>query len=601
MARCWSALAVAVVALGCGDKHDTQTKPVAAPQLTKKAAPAAAAFVTISGSVIERGTAEPQGGIAVVLRGPAGDITTATNASGAFSVQVVPGSYRAFVRDDNVISIGLTERVRLDNMPRRELVGIPDEALMPVLDATANREGVELTVVRAATIKGVVYDPEGRMIANAVVRARQVDVAPAPPALGGNPLVRARQLDVGVRPVLGSDLGVSNEQGRFTLVVAPGTYAIDASHATFAGSRGTDVEVDARAGKIEDVMIGLERGCIISGRVVHADGSPANDGAIERLGSGRINDFGPAGRIDAGTFRWATTADESVTLRAWPWRSPPSQPKTFACSDGKRFNDVVLRLPDQRPDLSGTIVDARDLPVPLAYLDIQPLDPIVSGQQERGDSAGNWHVYDMPPARYRITATAPGLGIADTMVVSPRQDLRLMLGGTGRIVGTTTDLVTGSVEVSFLFCGSQQQPLQIAHEPRIVPVVGGQFTIERAPACTLSFAVRWRDKLIETTTVIEPDHTAYVEVELGEPRAKTVTGTVRDVAGNAVEGARVTAVLHDRETETARTDASGHYTLKTHSGAQLVAGKAEHVGRGMVGRANVSSEQIDLTLDDAGL
>ena len=113
-------------------------------------------------------------------------------------------------------------------------------------------------------------------------------------------------------------------------------------------------------------------------------------------------------------------------------------------------------------------------------------------------------------------------------------------------------------------------------------------------------AVRWRDKLIETSAVVSPDHTAFIEVELGEPRAKTVTGTVRDIAGNTVEGARVTAVLHDRETATARSDASGHYTLQTHSGAQLVTGKADHVGRGNVGRANVTSEQIDLTLDDAG-
>jgi hypothetical protein len=47
-------------------------------------------------------------------------------------------------------------------------------------------------------------------------------------------------------------------------------------------------------------------------------------------------------------------------------------------------------------------------------------------------------------------------------------------------------------------------------------------------------------------------------------------------------------VLHDREAATARTDASGRYTLQTHSGAQLVAGKGEHVGRSHVGRANVA-------------
>jgi hypothetical protein len=575
MARSW--LVLAIVALGCGDKqHD---KPVASPPVAKPAVVAPSAFVTINGSVIDRANGSAVNGVAVVLRGSAGDITTATNASGAFSVQVVPDRYRVFVRDDSMITVGPIERTRLDNLPRSELAGVADEALMPVLDATANRDGVELSVVRAGTINGIVYDPNGRLVANAVVRARLLD------------------LD-GVRPVLGTDIAVSNQRGTFSLVVPPGRYLLDASHASFAAMRDDNLEIDVEPGKIEDTMVWLERGCIISGRVVHADGSPASDGAIERLGA-RADGFGPAGRIDGGAFRWVTTSTESVTLRAWPWRSPPSQPKTLACSDGKRFDDVVLRLPDERPDLSGTIVDAHDRPAPLAYLDIQPLDAFGTGQQERADAGGNWHIYDMPAARYRITASAPGLGIVDTMVISPRHDLQLTLGGTGRIVGTTSDLVTGSVEVSLLFCGPKQQPLQIAHEPRIVPVVGGRFTIDNAPACTLSLAVRWRDKLIETSAVVEPDHTAYIEVDIGEPREKTVSGTVRDIAGKAIEGARVTAVLHDRETATARTDASGHYTLQTHSGAQLVAGKAEHVGRGRVGHANVTSEQIDLTLDDA--
>jgi hypothetical protein len=587
MARCW--LVLAIVALGCGDKqHDT---PVAAPPLTKPTVVAPSAFVTISGTVIDRANAAPVSGVAVVLRGSAGDITTATNAAGAFSVQVLPGSYRAFVRDDNVISIGLIERTRLDNLPRRELASVADEAIMPVIDATENREGVEVLVARAATIQGIVYDPDGAIVANAVVRARSLDL--------GVRGVQGPDLPA-LRPVLGTDIAVSNERGNFKLVVPAGHYFIDASHPAFAAaSREDDLQVEAKPGKIEDMMVWLARGCIISGRVVHADGSPASDGAIERLGA-RSDGFGPAGRIDAGAFRWVTTARESVTLRAWPWRSPPSPAKTFACSDGKRYDGVVLRVPDQRPDVSGTIVDAHDRPAPLAYIDIQPLDPFGNGQQERADAAGNWHVYDMPPARYRITATAPGLGIVDTMVIAPRQDLRLTLGGTGRIVGTTGALISGSVEVSLLFCGPKQQPLQIAHESRIVPVAGGRFTIEAVPACTLSLAVRWRDKVIETTAVVEPDHTAYVDLDLGEPPMKTVTGTVRDVIGNAVEGARVTAVLHDRETATARTDAKGHYTLQTQSGAQVVAGKAEHVGRGQVGNANVTSEQIDLTLDDAG-
>jgi hypothetical protein len=572
------ALVALVLAASCGDKQ-----PSAPPSrhLTKPTAAAApATTVTISGVVVDHTTGKQVGNVEVVLVGDAGEQTARANATGEWTLRATPGAYRAYVRGDGVLSVGLTERTRLDNLPRRELAGTPDEALMPLLDARADLTGVELGVEPVAELTGEVLGPDDRKLANAVVRLRSLNRF------------------IGLRPVLGTDSAITDDRGQFKLRVPPGSYVLDASHPSYAGVHGGD-EFDLRAGAQEDTTVFIDRGCIISGRVVNADGSPANDGAIERLGA-RGDGFGPAGRIDGGAFRWVTTETETVTLRAWPWRSPPSAARTFSCNEGRRFDNVVLRLPDQRPDLSGVIVDANDKPVPLAYLDVTSIPPFPNNQQERGDAGGNWHVYDMPAGRYRITASAPGKGIVDTVVVGPRQDIRLTLGGTGRIVGTTTELVAGSVEVSFLHCGPKDNAIAVAHEPRIVPVSGGRFTIERAPACTLALAVRWRDKLVETSVVVEPERTAYVEVDVGEPRAKTVSGIVRDVAGNAVEGARVTAVVKDREAETVRTDAAGRFTVKTSSGAQLVAGKGEHVGRATVGRANVATEQVDLVLDDAG-
>ncbi len=569
-------LAVAVLALGCGDHRDQP--PAAPPPLARAAAPAIATDVTISGSVIDQVTGRPVADIEVVLRGAAGDVATRTNASGAFSVHGAPGRYRVFVRDERYVSTGIAERVRLDSSPRRELAGAADEGVMLALDAQTDLAGIELTAAPAAELSGIVRDPDGRPLDGAVVRLRTNDRLFA------------------ARPVLGTDVAVTNARGRFTLRVPAGAYVLDASHRDFAGVQGDD-EVELDAGEKLDMSVTLARGCIITGRVVTSDGAPAPDGAIE---VGMAGDFMPGGRIDGSTFRWATLQPRTIAIRAWPWRSPPSLAQIFTCTDGSRYDDIVFRLPDRRPDMSGIVVDAHDHPVPLAYLDIVPLDPIVGGQQERADAAGTWHVYDMPPARYRITASAPGLGIADTMVVAPRQDLHLVLGGTGRIAGTTTDLVTGSLEVAFLHCGPKDQAVLVAHEPRIVPVVGGRFAIDDAPACTLTLAVRWRDRLVETSVVVEPERTSFIEVEAGTPREKTVTGVVRDEAGNPVSGARVTAVLHEREAATARTDANGRYTLQTHSGAQLIAGKGDHVGRSSVGRANVASEQVDLVLDDTG-
>src|SRR5262249_56975816 len=123
-----------------------------------------------------------------------------------------------------------------------------------------------------------------------------------------------------------------------------------------------------------------------------------------------------------------------------------------------------------------------------AFVDVESLDPHKPSQQERADAEGNWEVFAMPAGRYQITVAAAGRGIAVTTVVLPRGEaVALQLGGTGRIEGTTTALSNGTLDVAFDACFDAldlaRQPMTIAHEPRLVAVTGGRFTIEAAPAC----------------------------------------------------------------------------------------------------------------------
>jgi hypothetical protein len=556
----------------------TSAEAPALPAAHPRTSPRRAGTVELRGTVVDRGDGSPVGGVEVVVRGPLGEASVAAAADGTFALDVTPGAYHLFVRGDDIMTVGLPDRPRLDVGPRAELAGMPDESLMPRVIALHDTT-VELPVVRGGAIEGKVVDDSGAAIAHAIVRAR-TDL---------------------LRPALGTDSAETDENGAFTLRVPPGTYAVEATHRDFAGARD-EVMINVDPGAHPQVSLRMGKGCIIRGRVVTADGKPANEGALERQRPG--HQFGPAGSINTdGTFRWATLEMGEVTLRAWPWKSMPSPARTFACSDGKVVSDVVFQLPDGKPSLDGVVVDGYGEPVPFAYIDVLSLDdPSIPGQQERADASGRWDVYDMPTGRYEVIATAAGRGVVHQTVAAPRADVRVQLAGTGRIEGTTTDLGAGSFEAWFEDCQVRPAlgdplPADIAHEPRIVQVRGGRFTIDDAPACALTIGIRWHGVIERKKVVVDVDRPAQLALELGSPRVKTVHGVVRDGSGQPVGAAHVTATSSAAHASaSALTDSSGHFAITTYAGAQLTAGDGEHVASADIGHANVTDEQIDLVV-----
>jgi hypothetical protein len=564
------------------------------------ALPPGAAEVTLAGRVIDIDRLEPVGDVDVVFRGASGELTATTAANGNYSIRLAAGVYRAFVRDDAVLSLGDADRVRLPSPPSAEAAGVPDEALMATVIASGDADGIDLPVVRGGVVAGRIVDRHDRPIAGAVVRAR------------GD----------GARPALGTDVAESDRTGRFELRLPAGEFTLDANHPRFAGiESAADARVRVVAGRSVAATIALTAGCVISGRVIGVDGDAANDGAIEKQWGDGDHQFGPAGRIEPdGTFRWVTIDEGEVSLRAWPWKSPASQSRRFACRDGARFDGVVFRLPDRDPDMAGVLVDRAGEPVGFAFVDIAPIGPTDSSiaQQERTDAAGRWAVYHMPPGRYRLTAHAEGRGVTTTTIASPRTGVRLELGGVGRLEGVTTRLPTGSFELVLGTCDDLGGAIPLPPSRRLVTVSGGQFTIDDLPACELTFSVIWRGQTIAQRAAIPSNGVAHVEVDLGPPRPKTVHGIVRGPEGKPVAGARVAAVYRsagraatrtngagnamrpdDAGTAATRTDAAGAYTLETFSSAWIRATAPGVIGFAPVGNANIDREQVDIVVDDA--
>ena len=218
-------------------------------------------------------------------------------------------------------------------------------------------------------------------------------------------------------------------------------------------------------GEVQTRTLVLAAGCVIAGYGVRADGTPGGEGAIERdLAWPGLPNFGRVGRIAAdGSFRWTTTEATEVVLRAWPWRSQPSEPQSFSCRDGARHDQVVFVLPERGPDLAGGLLDHTGAPVENGFIDAFGLNATLD-QRERTDAQGRWILFGLPSGPYRINAHAPGLGIASVEVTAPEEGISIQLETPGRIEGTAAAVAHGSFELELIACADASVYIPLSGE-----------------------------------------------------------------------------------------------------------------------------------------
>lgn len=446
-------------------------------------------LVQITGSVVDRLSKDHVGEVEVVFRGPGGEQSTMAGADGSYRIELEPGAYRAFVRDESVLSIGFPVEERLPGFPDLDAIGVPDETAMPLVIAQSDLEDVDLFVLRGGEIFGRVHDAAGRPIAHAMVRAFQSGKR--------------------MKPALGSDVAETDADGNYELKLPAGEWWLEINHTRYAGVVEDVSAVLAAGDKIERSLT-VVAGCVITGKVLAATGGPAGDGALEL---GFEGGFSPTGRILAdGTFRFTTTGEHEIRLRAWPWKSPPSQEQRFECREGARFA-TTFQIPARGADIGGTLVDERGTPVPMAFFDLEPLDEGGLSQQERSGADGTWGVFAMPAGRYQLTAYAPGRGVISTIVTSPSANVRLQLGGTGTLEGTVKGFTTGSFELVFASCSVDGNRVKITEVARLVSVRGGRFTVDGLPACELTARAKWRDTVHGLTVSLAPNTKTPVELD----------------------------------------------------------------------------------------
>ncbi len=545
-------------------------------------------LVRVEGQVVEATTGEPVTDVDVVFAGPdgpagpAGESTATVDGDGRYAIDVTPGTYRPFVRGDGVISVGAAGWERLPGAADPATAGAVDGTRAPVLHVAATQRGVDLSVERAGIISGRVVDAGGRAVVGAAVRT-----------LGG----------AGRRPVLGTDVAETDAAGRFRLEVPVGYYALDAAHPDHGGladpADGPPM-VEVLPGQTAAIELRMVAGCVITGRAVRPDGSPAGDGAIERGLGGDA--FTPAGQLDAdGRFRFTTALTEEVSLRAWPWKSAPAPAQTVACHDGAR-HELTFVVPDAAPDLVGKIVDASGDAVPMAFVDIYGMSPGTMNQQERGDPDGGWAVFALPPGDYAISAHVPGQGAAWVMATVPGPEVVLRLSGTGSLAGRVEGIDDGTFLLEIGACAIGGGAVGIDHQTILVPVRGGRYRVDGLPACRLSLAVRAGTRYVPGELEVRAGEVVTHDLDVSPPRAKTVRVRVRNPDGSLAAGAMVVAMGADAMAAAPQpmaTDAQGEVTIAAHVGDLVHAFVQDSgaMGSGQVSDAPGDHEDLVVTLE----
>lgn len=555
-----------------------------------------AELVQVRGTVRDLRARTPVAGAEVVFASQRGEASTVADSQGRYAMTLHAGRYRGFARAEGYIAVGRAEVERLPQAPDPGAIGMPQDELAPLVGIFRDLDDMDMSLASSAVITGTVSDGAGRPVAGARLRAQ----------LAG--YYRAQ-----VRPILGTHMGESDRDGGFQLEVPAGSIAIEAFHDLHAGLDGSPHRVFVEPGQDLRVELTMKAGCIITGRVVNPRGEPVGEGSLETQFDGPPpNDFAPAGAIDSqGRFRLARTEVGAVTFRAWPWKSPPSEPRTIACTDGAR-HELTLQVPDAEADLSGQVVSADGAAISHAFIDLFPLEPGGGAQQERADRHGEWGFYAVPPGKYHVTAYVPGQGIAASRVTVPERGVRLSLSGVGSIAGTVQGMESGSFQFTMARClalfpdGStaRTDDLYMPRSSRLVPVENGAFLIDDLPACQLHAVVRTPYRSERVRVEISAGKSAPLRLDLRQARVKTVYGEVVDGDGRRLAEVQVSRQPGPGspldEPAYVTSDDSGRYEIKVYTGDILHFTGVAGSSRVTVSWNPGETERVDVQLRSPG-
>jgi len=319
---------------------------------------------------------------------------------------------------------------------------------------------MELTLVPGVEVRGRVVDRAGAPLAGALVEAR-----PAELELAFQPRRRPSPLS-----------SVADADGRFAIVVEPGSHRLVGHHPACLPGESRAVDVDASPPP--EVMIVLDRGATIEGTVTRAGGGAAAD-AVVRVAAVDLAVPGAAvhaTRADAGG-RFSLSGlprAEVVAVAEHPDGTSEDIRVDLSTTDAAR--DVRLELTvDGR--IEGTVVDADGAPIagahvvcvgnPGAAIGVRPITPVTATDDGRFACTGlpddNFELTAMRPVPNNLVS--PWMRSSGAVAHTGDRDVRIVVPGDGALAGRVT--IAGRPATSYA--------LQLSGDPLPVTSADGRF------------------------------------------------------------------------------------------------------------------------------
>jgi hypothetical protein len=398
--------------------------------------------------------------------------------------------------------------------------GLSDE--FEVMDKPV--ECVLITVPPGASIAGTVLDPDGKPVEGAQIQVRTVGA----------------DLRIGSTGfILGDDNAVkSDADGAFTIVELPECRTfLSARKSGFAGA--APVEIVAAEGENRDgVVIRMDRGFSISGKVTDAEGNPVPDANVTARGMGPEQQR--TRQTDTtGSYRIEALAGGVYNVNAYDKTGRLESGEITGVETGRTDADIVLTTASthvhRKPRMAiftGTVIDwktgqpVRDFTVQCRNYRVRRLE-----------EAGKFEIANLPVGEtLKLIIDAPDYHTLESESISIPDEQPIektfQLGPGGTIVGRT--IRTGGEGafsgIRVKFCAAESEANR-KHRPTAAAAVtgtDGRFRLEHVPASKGFVSFYEPGMLTDAFREVLPEHGC--ETDLGD----IVISTERGIDGRVV-------------------------------------------------------------------